>query len=160
MSRLFTVLIIERLRLETVLLRPSEIHPHQHLRPVLRFGAAGAGMNIHDRVQPIVLAREKNLRLDAIDECFVLIQARYKLIADRLALTRKFHKSLQVFELAGYLAAEIERFLQTGALAQDLAGTFLVGIEVGFGDLLLEFIELSLLAVDVKETSALPHCEF
>ena len=90
----------------------------------------------------------------------MLIQIRYELIADRFALTREFHESFKIFELAGYLAAEIDGFLQTRALAQDLAGAFLVGIEVGFGDLLLEFSQLPLLALDVKETSALPRCVF
>jgi hypothetical protein len=89
----------------------------------------------------------------------VLIQARYELIADRLALAREFNESFEIFELAGYLAAEIESLLKTGALAQNLTGAFLVRIEGRFGDLLLEFIELSLLA-STSRNSALPHCVF
>jgi hypothetical protein len=36
----------------------------------------------------------------------------------------------------------------------------LVGIEVGLSDLFLDLIELPLLGIDVKETSALPRCVF
>jgi len=62
--------------------------------------------------------------------------------------------------LSGYFFAEVESFLKAGAFAQDLAGALLVGIEVGLSDLLLNFIELALLRLDVKETSALPRREF
>jgi hypothetical protein len=36
----------------------------------------------------------------------------------------------------------------------------LVGIKAGLSDLFLDFIELALLGLDVKETSALPRCAF
>jgi hypothetical protein len=58
------------------------------------------------------------------------------------------------------LTAEVERFLQPGALSQYFAGTFLVGIKAGFSNLLLEFSELLLFRINVKETSALPRCAF
>ena len=75
-----------------------------------------------------------------------------KLITHRFTFACEFHKSLKIFELAVYLLVEIKSFLKTRALTKDLAGAFLVGIEVWFGDLLLKCIELSPLAVDVKET--------
>jgi hypothetical protein len=43
---------------------------------------------------------------------------------------------------------------------KDFAGAILVGPEVGFGNLFLEFIELLLLAPCVKETSGRPRCGF
>ena len=77
-SGFFTVLIIEHLRLEAVLLGPSQIHAHEHLGPVLRLGAAGAGMNIDDRVQSIVFAGQQDLRFDAVDECCVSFNCEAK----------------------------------------------------------------------------------
>ena len=53
-SGFFTVLIIEHLRLEAILLGPSQIHPHEHLSPVLCLGSAGAGMDIDDSVELVV----------------------------------------------------------------------------------------------------------
>jgi len=43
------------------------------------------------------------------------------------------------------------------ALLQDFAGAILIGPEVGFGNLFLQLIELTLLALRVKETSARPR---
>ena len=117
-------------------------------------------MDIHDCIQLIVLTRQQNFRLHAVYKCFVLIQAGYELVSNRFALTSEFHESFEICKLAGYLAVKIQGFLKTGALAQDLAGAFLIGVEVWFGNLLLEFIELSLLGLNVKETSALPDCVF
>ena len=74
------------------------------------------------------------------------------LITHRFTFACEFHGNW-IFELAVYLLVEIKSFLKTRALTKDLAGAFLVGIEVWFGDLLLKCIELSPLAVDVKETS-------
>jgi len=117
-------------------------------------------MDIHDRVQLIVFARQKNLRFNLVDENFMLIQTRRELVPDIFPFPGQFNESLQVFQLAGYFFAEIESFLKAGAFAQDLAGALLVGIKVGLSDLFLNFIELALFGLDVKETSALPRCVF
>jgi hypothetical protein len=55
---------------------------------------------------------------------------------------------------------EFDAFLEAGTLLIDFAGAFLIGPEIGFVDLLLQFIELALLSFSVKETSARPRCEF
>jgi hypothetical protein len=61
--------------------------------------------------------------------------------------------------LPGYLAVELEDFFEAGALLKQFAGAFLVGPEVGFGNLLLELVKLGLFGAAVKETSARPRCE-
>ena len=40
---------VDDLGLEARALRPAQVHAHEHLRPVLRLGAAGAGMDGEDR---------------------------------------------------------------------------------------------------------------
>ena len=59
-----------------------------------------------------------------------------------------------------YLTIALEAFFKSGALLKDFAGAILIGPEVGFGNLLLQFIELALLRAGVKETSGRPRCEF
>jgi hypothetical protein len=59
-----------------------------------------------------------------------------------------------------YLTIECETFLEASALLQDFAGAILIGPEVRFRDLFLQFIELVLLAEGVKETSARPRYGF
>ncbi len=44
----FAVLQIENIRAETAAFDPAQVHARQHLRPILRSGAAGAGMDGED----------------------------------------------------------------------------------------------------------------
>ena len=83
---------------------------------------------------------------------------RGKIVENRLPFARQFLKSLHVFELAPYFTIEFESFFEAGALLQKLAGAFLIGPEVGFRDLLQQLVQLALLGIGVKETSALPRC--
>ena len=46
---------LDELRLEAAILGPAEVHPQQHLRPVLSVGAAGARMDGDDGVAGVVL---------------------------------------------------------------------------------------------------------
>jgi hypothetical protein len=83
-----------------------------------------------------------------------------QIVAYGLTLAGKLYHCLKVIELLGYLTIEFEALLKTGALLKDLAGAFLIGVEVGFGKLFLKLIELTLLRAGVKETSALPRFGF
>ena len=85
---------------------------------------------------------------------------RRQLINDRLAFTGKLYQSLHVIELARYLIIEFEAFFEAGALLKGFTGTFLIGPEIGIGDLLLQLVELTLFRAGVKETSARPRCAF
>jgi len=50
-----------------VALRPLEVHPQQHVRPVGGLGAAGAGADREDRVLRVVLAAEQEQRALALE---------------------------------------------------------------------------------------------
>ena len=52
------------LDLEAAPLRPAQVHPQHHLRPVLRVGATGAGVDLGDRVALVVLAGEQAAQLE------------------------------------------------------------------------------------------------
>ena len=43
-------LVVDDLALEAAALAPAQVHAQQHLRPVLRLGAAGAGVDRDDGV--------------------------------------------------------------------------------------------------------------
>ena len=58
----FAILIIVDLGLEALLLGPAQIHAHEHLGPVLAFGAARAGVDGDDGVHAIGLAGEHGAR--------------------------------------------------------------------------------------------------
>ena len=58
---------VEHADLEAVPLRPAHVHPHQHLGPVLRLGAAGAGMDGEQRVARVVGPLQHGLQLEGLD---------------------------------------------------------------------------------------------
>ena len=63
MPGLVAGLQVDHLALEAAALGPAQVHAQQHLGPVLRLGAAGAGMDRDDGVLAIVLAAEHLLGL-------------------------------------------------------------------------------------------------
>ena len=140
--------------LETGALDPPEIHPEEHRRPVLGFGAAGAGIDGDDRAQPVVGTREQTLLLERID---LVTQGRH--FARGLGL----HPGIgfldrQVMEDAGLVHPLASRFprLDQGARAlqrRDRAAR-LVGLvpEAGIGHLAFQAGDLGFLLRDVKDT--------
>ena len=56
---LLPFLLVEDLGLEAVALGPAQVHPQQHLGPVGRLGAAGAGADRQEGVAVVVLAGEQ-----------------------------------------------------------------------------------------------------
>ena len=55
---------------ETARGTPAQVHAQQHLRPVLRFGAAGARLNVHERIVGIHLAVKHALELEIAHAAF------------------------------------------------------------------------------------------
>ena len=49
---------LDQRRLEPLVFTPSQIHSQQHLSPILRLGASGAGLNIQIRIILVRLPRE------------------------------------------------------------------------------------------------------
>ena len=58
---------VEHLGAEAAALGPAQVHAQQHLRPVLRLGAAGARVDGEDGVAVVVLAAEHQLELELVD---------------------------------------------------------------------------------------------
>ena len=59
-------LLLDQLGLEAAPLAPAQVHAQQHLGPVLRLGAAGAGVDRDDGVAGVVLAAEQLLQLERV----------------------------------------------------------------------------------------------
>ncbi len=59
--------LVEHVDREAVLLAPAQVHPKQHRGPVLRLGAAGAGLDVEERVVRVHLAREHAPKLECSD---------------------------------------------------------------------------------------------
>src|SRR6266850_7766319 len=91
-ARLFAGLIFEYLFPITAPVAPAQIHAQKNLGPILRLGAAGAGMKVDDRVAPVVWSAEQlgELRLR-------------QLFADRGDFRRGFVERFLAFLLLGYV---------------------------------------------------------
>ena len=99
---LVAVLIVQRLPLEALALRPAGVHAEEHAGPVLRLGTAGTGMDGEHAVQVVVLAGEQGGKAG-------LLQILYQML---VALFHLGHKGL-VLHLLTHLA-QGEQILQTG----------------------------------------------
>ena len=61
-SRLVAFLIVHDLIGKAVALRPAGIHPVEHLRPILRLGTAGTGVEAHKSIVLIVVTGEQGFQ--------------------------------------------------------------------------------------------------
>ena len=61
------VALINDFGLDAMRIRPLEIHAQQHRRPILRFGAACAGLDVEERIVRVHLAGEHPLKLESLD---------------------------------------------------------------------------------------------
>ncbi len=98
MPGFFARLVVEHLALEAAALGPLQIHPQQHVGPVLRLGSAGTGMDRDDGVGAIVLAAEHLLDLGRLDFGLERVERLEEIGADVLALARPFEQHAEVVE--------------------------------------------------------------
>ena len=104
--RLFALQQVEHVHLEPVALGPAHVHAHQHLGPVLGFGAAGAGMDGEQRVARVVGTLQHVLQLEGLE----LRADRVGLLL-QLALQREIDMGFR-FQQLGELAAVGHAFAQ------------------------------------------------
>ena len=135
---LFAGLIVDHLALEAAALRPAQVHAQQHLGPVLRLGAAGAGMNRDDGVLAIVLAAEHLLDLAGLHFLVERVERLRELGVDRLARLRPFDEHGEIVALLLERHDQIAILLEPAAALQDLLGFGLVFPEIGRGGARLE----------------------
>ena len=124
-------LVVDDLALEPAPLDPAQVHAQQHLGPVLRLGAAGAGMNRDDGVPAIVLAAEHLLDLAALDKAGELLDAVGELRDDVFPLARPVDEHAQVVRLGRERGDQLDFFLDTPAALEDLLRLDLVAPEIG-----------------------------
>jgi len=53
--------------LPAAVLAPAQVHPQQHFGPVLRLGAAGAGLDVHETIGAVEFARKHPPELELLD---------------------------------------------------------------------------------------------
>jgi len=137
-----------------VAFRPTAVHAKQRLRPVLRFGPAGARVDGDDGVELVVFSGEKGLGFQALDQPAEFVKVCAELIDDVLPLARQFEVGAQVRKLPRQALVIVERLLEPPPPGHDSLGIFLVLPKVGAGYLFFDGFDFAAALGGVKENSA------
>src|SRR5579862_1334171 len=153
-ARTLAGLLLEQLRPEAAPLAPTEIHPQQHLGPVLRLEAAGAGMDLDDPVAGIVLAAEELVQLEGRDVALDLVELLAELVERvGIAFLGELEEDLRLVRPLTLAFPAADRVEDLRRLAPD--GLRLLGVvpEAGCGRLLAQLGGALLEARQVKGAS-------
>jgi hypothetical protein len=113
-SDLFPGLDVDRLGSKPAALDPSLIHAQQHVRPVARLGAAGAGVNRDERIRPVVRPGEELAELELFElaeQASVLardVTFRARALRGIVLFRRELLQHFEVFGFAFKLAEGID----------------------------------------------------
>ena len=115
----FAGLNIDNLRFKSAALDPALIHAQEHVGPIARFGAAGAGMNGEKGVIAIALAGKKLAQLEFLElvqETIVLggdFALGLRAVSVVFFLSRELMKRIEIFDLALEFPERIDQRSQT-----------------------------------------------
>ena len=138
---------LEDLGLEAAIGGPAQVHAQQDLRPVLRVGAAGVGLDRHDRVACVVLAGEERILLQPLE----LAAERHDRLLDVVgeALVQ-LEQLARVVVLARQPVVALEPPREPCVLGGDHRGMLLVVPESRLAELLLELGDARRQSIRVK----------
>ena len=143
---------LEQLDLEAAPLGPAHHHPQHHLGPVLRVGAAGAGVDGHERVARVVGAGEQPLLLERGEPLLDRGQRLLQLGRQLGILLGELDEPVEVGRVGLELVERLEPALQARVLGVDLGGGVGLVPEAGLAHLRLERGGALLQASRVKDS--------
>ena len=131
---LVAVLNFVDLDFEVLALAPADVHAHEHLGPVLRLGAAGAGVDDDDGVERIGLFGEHGLRFELFGEVDEGGDLAGEVGLGVLAFFGEFEVGFDVVGAAGEFGVVGEEGFEAFAFAHERLRTRGVGPDGGVGD--------------------------
>jgi hypothetical protein len=150
----FTRARIQHFTIEAALRRPLDIHAHQHLRPILCFGAAGTCLDVEEGTARIHLAAEHPLEFDLADEFLDLRDVALDLGRSRGVVLR-LREFEQLDRIAHCGCGSVDRFeflRELGAFLAQLLRALGLRPDGGLFELAPYFLEAFFLVVVLKET--------
>jgi hypothetical protein len=156
-SSLVARLIVDHLALESAALHPPHVHPQEHLGPVLRFGAACAGMNGDDRVLAIVFTAEHLLDFAGLDLLIEKVESLRELAVHGLACGGPLDEHREVVASLAQRHHEIAIQFETPAALQHALRFSLIFPEVRRGGARLEAGQFFIDVRGFKDSSAGPQ---
>src|SRR5882724_3781731 len=113
-----TGLIIYYLGSKTPSLGPLQVHPQEHLRPILRFGSTRAWMNSADGIALVVLAGQQHLSLSLIQVVLETLDKRTQFFQRLLICFGKLEKHTGVVQLRLEVLLAFDLSFQPAAFLQ------------------------------------------
>ena len=120
-----------------------DVHAEQHLGPVLRVGAAGAGVDLADRVALVVLTAEQRAQLEPVELGRDLRDPVRDLTFDRVValFASELEQRLEVGDALAQVVDELDVGADARLLGRDLARLVLVVPQLGIGGFGVELLE-------------------
>ena len=125
----------------------------QHFGPVLRFGAACAGVDGDDGRERGVFARKQHLGFEFGQELAVAFHFAHDVGGNGFAFAGEIEKGVEIVGEAGDLRVGVNRLFEAFAILHDLLAAFGLGPEIGRGDLVGQSFYLFGLFGCVKDNS-------
>ena len=145
---------IDDFRREAARGAPPQVHAQEHLRPVLRLGASGARLNVHEGIVRVHLAVEHALQLELADAAFEAHRVALD-VARRGLIVLAFRELEQLRGIGNGLAGAVE-LVDLGAQLRAFAAELLRLVRLlpdgGVFQLAIDLFESLLLGVVLKET--------
>ena len=145
-------------------LRPSQVHAKQDGGPILRFGAARAGLNGHDGVEVIVLSGEKCLGFQFGDVAIRGVELAVQLF-QQIVLLFDVGLFLSEMDIRLDVSGDRRELLIRGNLlfgtlpfAENALSSFLIVPETGVGDARFKNFQALAVLGRVKDSSARAWC--
>ena len=155
-ARHFTRGDLDDLRVKAAFLTPAQVHAQQHLRPVLRLGAAGTRLYVQEGVGLIHLAGKHAVELQFLQLPFQLVQvAVHRGQRVRVLLfPGHIEQALGVLDAGAQAPHGLHHLLQRGPLTAQRLRPFGIFPDVGDFQFAVDFGQAFGLAIVFKDTSS------
>jgi hypothetical protein len=147
---------LQLLDLEAPLVAEPGVHALEHRRPVLRFGAARAGLDVHEAVIRVEGVGEHAAEFEAGNALFEFFHVGKNRDQRRVVAlgARHLEQLFRVLQARADLGQHGDGAFEGFLFPAELLGSLLVVPDAGIGEQLFYFREALLLAFEVKDTSA------
>ncbi|GBD15921.1 hypothetical protein HRbin26_00816 [bacterium HR26] len=142
---------IEHLSLVASALRPAQVHPEQHLGPVLRVHPAGPGMDRQDGILRVVRAAQHEPQLELVKLARELLDLGSQLSLEVIVVPSQLGQLLQIARLAGKRLPLLHLLAELAQPSHGPLGTLRVVPEFRIGAQLFKLGDLPALAREVKD---------
>ena len=157
----FAVALIDDFGLDAMRVGPFQIHAQQHGGPVLRFGAAGAGLNVEKRIVRVHLAGKHALEFEPFDLARPSASTSASISSAARASdssAARSSSSRRIAQAALEVIQAADDLLEFGAFLAEFLRAIRVVPDAGLLEFARYFLQSLVLVVVIKDTSSRSRC--